>query len=160
MFQRPSTSGSAGAREMCSSCSWIGTPLWSSLSFRNPPYRREFRSRLQAAKDQDRIGEAPKPISPDDVGARSRRSRRSWRWSVLREIAYFPTKHAFWYHIQPIYYYSITLAVLYTGRPPFSLDRQPTANFLDFFSRFQVVLVYWLANSLANFFSYSFILDD
>mmetsp|Transcript_25760 Transcript_25760/g.65473 ORF Transcript_25760/g.65473 Transcript_25760/m.65473 type:complete len:762 (+) Transcript_25760:59-2344(+) len=138
----------------------LDPPLVLADSFRYPPYRHELWRRLQDVKDQDRSDRAPEPISPEDVGAESRRSRRSWRWKVLREVAYFPCKHAFWYHLQPIYYYSIALAILYMGQPPFLVDSRPIVNPLDFFSRFHVVLAYWLANSLANFFGYSYILDD
>lgn len=135
-------------------------PLVLAESFRYPPYRRDFRGRLRDAKAQDRSGHAPARLSDEDVGAAARRGRRSWQWWFLRELAYFPTKHAIWFHLQPLYYYGITLAVLYMGQPPFTLDSHPVDGPLQFFSRFQVVLVYWLAGSLANFFGYSYILDE
>jgi len=76
------------------------------------------------------------------------------------EIAYFTTKHVVWYQLVPLYNYSITLAFLYVGRMPFRLNSQPLESPLDFFSGYPIVLAYYLMNSLANFFAYSWILDD
>jgi len=128
--------------------------------FRNPPYRHAFRQHLQETHASDAQGLLAVPISEDDTGAELRRARRSWTWRLKRQLAYFPTKQAFWYHVQPLYYYAITLAILFNGKPPFKLERSPVKTSWELLDRFYIVLAYWGVCALANFLAYSYVLGD
>lgn len=135
-------------------------PVLLHENFRFPPYRREFRERLRQVQARDRAGEPPEKLASEDCGADRRRSRRSRTWALLRELAYCPSKHAIWFHLQPIYYYGLTLALVLGARPPFVVDTRAPQSVLQVVDRFHVVVAYWVVNALANFFANSFVLED
>jgi len=135
-------------------------PLLLHPNFRFPPQRREYRQRLKDLHALDRSGSPPEQLAEDDHGAEFRRARRSWSWYFLRELAYFPTKHAILFHVQPIYYYALTLAILLSGWTPLSFYVPQHWTVGDLATSCYVVLAYWCVNAFANFCSNSFIFGD
>jgi len=100
------------------------------------------------------------PICEEDCGAERRKLRRSWLWWLRRELAYFPMKNTLLYHLQPVHYYSMALAILFMGRPPFLLDRGAVESSMQAFNRFYIVLAYWSTKALANFLAFSCVCGD
>jgi cellulose synthase/poly-beta-1,6-N-acetylglucosamine synthase-like glycosyltransferase len=120
-------------------------PPWLlAESFRYPPYRKEFRAKLQGLYDQDARGEPAPKLASDDCGAAWRRKRRSLYWGFKREIAYFPAKYAFAQYTPPLLFYFLILTWLVSGRPPviFPDQGKPEAMFIRRYG-IQIMVVHW-----------------
>jgi len=138
----------------------LNPPLLLHKGFRTPLYHTEYLEKLQATRTLDRKGELPGPIAPDDCGGAARRARRSLRWRLAKELAYFGPKYSLLFNFIPLYYYGVAMVVVLTGEVPFSLTSTPLRTFRDFLDGVVVIIAYWTATALVAVAVHAYILSD
>jgi len=138
----------------------VNPPLILHESFRTPPYHREYLEKVRALKALDRQGELPGPIDRDDAGVAARRSRRTVRWALLRELAYFGPKYSPLFNVTPLYYFGVAMVIVLSGQVPFAMHVGPLRTPWDLIDSFYVIVLYWLATALVSVVLHSFVLGD
>eukprot|EP00966_Prymnesium_polylepis_P333974 7389379-Prymnesium_polylepis.2 len=132
-----------------------------SPDFVNAPYRTEFRNLVKMYSARDQTADALTRLAAEDTGSLERWRRRTsrLRW-VKHQLAYLPTKFAAAFHVQPFYYFAISLVLVLTGEGPIWADLSPVRSVSDFLSSFWSVVAYLVLGGLSNFFINTYSLDD